>query len=51
LAVICAVIGTALSRGLLARMSDSQFYYWIRRIILVLGAVYIAEGIWHMAGR
>jgi hypothetical protein len=32
-------------------MSDAQFYFWIRRIILVLGAVYIAEGIWRMAGR
>jgi hypothetical protein len=32
-------------------MSDTQFYFWIRRIILVLGAIYIAEGLWDLAGR
>jgi hypothetical protein len=51
LAVACAVLGTALSRRFLDRMSDAQFYFWIRRIIFVLGAIYIAEGIWRMAGR
>ncbi len=51
LAVACAVLGTALSRRFLEKMSDTQFYYWIRRIILALGAIYIAEGIWHMAGK
>jgi uncharacterized membrane protein YfcA len=51
LVVACAVLGTALSRRFLERMSDRQFYFWIRRIILVLGAIYIAEGLWHMVGR
>jgi len=51
LAVGCAVLGTALSRRFLDRMSDTQFYFWIRRIILVLGAIYIAEGLWDLAGR
>ena len=29
-------------------MSDKQFYHWTRRVILALGAVYIAQGVWQM---
>ena len=29
-----AVLGTTLSRSFLDRMSDKQFYYWTRRVIL-----------------
>ena len=43
-----AVLGTTLSRGFLDRLSDKQFYYWTRRVILALGAVYIAQGLWQM---
>jgi len=43
-----AVFGTTLSRRFLDRMSDKQFYHWTRRVILALGAVYIAQGIWRM---
>ena len=43
-----AVLGTGLSRRFLDRMSDKQFYHWTRRIILALGAVYVAQGIWRM---
>ena len=46
-----AVLGTTLSRGFLDRLSDRQFYYWTRRVVLALGAVYIAQGIWQMAAR
>lgn len=49
-AAACAVLGTTLSRRLLDRMSDVQFYYWTRRVILGLGAVYVAQGVWQMAG-
>lgn len=49
LVAACAVLGTALSGRLLDRMSDKQFYYWVRRIIMVLGAIYVAQGVWHMA--
>ena len=41
-----AVLGTNLSRRLLDKMSDKQFYWWTRRVILALGAVYVAQGIW-----
>jgi uncharacterized protein len=50
-AAIFAVIGTTLSRGFLDRLSDRQFYYWTRRVVLLLGAVYIAQGVWQLAGR
>ena len=50
-AAIFAVIGTTLSRGFLDRLSDKQFYYWARRVILALGAVYIAQGLWQMAAK
>jgi uncharacterized protein len=44
-----AVLGTTLSRRFLDRMSDRQFYYWTRWIILALGTVYVAQGLWQMA--
>jgi uncharacterized protein len=44
-----AVVGTTLSRRFLDRMSDRQFYYWTRWIILALGTVYVAQGLWQMA--
>ena len=46
-----AVVGTTLSRSFLDRMSDKQFYHWTRRVILALGAVYIAQGLWLMVTR
>src|SRR5471032_592313 len=48
-AAACAVLGTTLSRRMLDSMSDKQFYWWTRRIILALGAVYIGQGVWQMA--
>ena len=50
-AATCAILGTSLSRRLLDKMSDKQFYYWTRRIILALGAVYIVQGVWQLAAR
>jgi uncharacterized membrane protein YfcA len=46
-----AILGTQLSRRLLDKMSDKQFYYWTRRVILALGAVYVAQGVWQLAAR
>ncbi|MBM3650086.1 MAG: sulfite exporter TauE/SafE family protein [Alphaproteobacteria bacterium] len=48
-AAIFAVIGTTLSRSVLDRLSDRQFYFWTRRIVLAIGVVYIAQGVWQMA--
>jgi uncharacterized membrane protein YfcA len=47
-AAVFAVIGTTLSRYVLDRMSDVQFYRWTRRVILVIGTVYIVQGVWQM---
>jgi uncharacterized membrane protein YfcA len=46
-----AVLGTTLSRSLLDRMSDKQFYRWTRRVILGVGAVYAGQGVWLMVTR
>ena len=46
-----AVLGTTLSRSFLDRLSDRQFYYWTRRVILGLGAVYVGQGFWLMVTR
>ena len=48
-AAVFAVLGTTLSRGVLDKLSDRQFYYWTRRVILAIGAFYIAQGAWVMA--
>ena len=45
-AAVFAVLGTTLSRSVLDRLSDRQFYYWTRRVILAIGAFYIAQGAW-----
>jgi len=50
-AVVFAVLGTTLSRSFLDRLSDKQFYYWTRRVILVIGAIYVAQGVWQVAAR
>ena len=50
-AAVFAVLGTTLSRGFLDRLSDRQFYYWTRRVVLGLGVVYIAQGVWQLATR
>lgn len=46
-----AVLGTNLSRRVLDRLSDKQFYYWTRRVILAIGVVYIAQGVWQVTAK
>ncbi len=50
-AAVFAVVGTTLSRAVLDRLSDKQFYYWTRRVILAIGVVYIGQGVWQMAAK
>jgi cytochrome c biogenesis protein CcdA len=50
-AALFALIGTTLSRSFLDRLSDKQFYYWTRRVILAIGVVYIGQAVWQVAGR
>ncbi len=42
--ILFAVIGTTLARTLLDRLTDTQFRYWQRRIVLGIGTVYIVQG-------
>ena len=50
-AIVFAILGTTLSRSVLDKLSDKQFYYWTRRVILAIGVVYIGQGIWQVAAR
>ncbi|MGE0573378.1 MAG: TSUP family transporter [Reyranella sp.] len=50
-ASVFATLGTTLSRRFLDRMSDKQFYHWTRRVILVIGTVYIGQAVWIMVTR
>ncbi|MEJ1156901.1 TSUP family transporter [Prosthecomicrobium sp. N25] len=45
LAVAAAIAGTSLSRAVLDRITDAQFRVWTRRVVLALGAVYVAQGL------
>jgi uncharacterized membrane protein YfcA len=43
--VVVAILGTSLSRSVLERLSDIQFRSWTQRLVMVIGAVYIAQGV------
>ena len=45
-------LSTAMSSAIASevdRLSDRQFYFWTRRVILAIGIVYIGQGIWQVA--
>jgi uncharacterized membrane protein YfcA len=44
--VVMAIAGTSLSRALLERMTDVQFRLWTQRLVMGIGAVYMAQGIY-----
>lgn len=48
-AVVAAIAGTSLSRAVLERMTDTQFRVWTRRVVLGLGAVYVAQALYEFA--
>lgn len=48
LAVICAVTGTSLSKFVLERLNDKQFRRWTQALVMVIGAVYLIQGV-HLA--
>ena len=43
LAPLAAILGASLAARVLERMTDKQFYWWTRRIVLVLGVYYLVE--------
>jgi uncharacterized protein len=44
--VVMAIVGTSLARTVLERLTDVQFRWWTRRIVMTISVVYIAQGIW-----
>ncbi|HSN19639.1 MAG TPA: hypothetical protein VLS49_03125, partial [Usitatibacter sp.] len=48
--VVAALAGTRLSANVLERMSDVAFRLWTRRVIVVLGVLYLASGIGALRG-
>jgi hypothetical protein len=45
LAIALALIGTQLSRHVLDAISDAQFRTWTRRLITVIAAIYLIQGL------
>ena len=45
LAIALALVGTQLSRCVLDGLSDAQFRNWSRRLITVIAAVYLIQGL------
>ena len=45
-AIIAAVIGTTLGGPILEKLSNAGFRLWTRRIVLVVGSISIAQGVW-----
>ena len=43
--VALAFVGTSLSTRVLERMDDTSFRYWTRRVVMALGAAYLASGL------
>lgn len=48
LAVVCAVTGTSLSKFVLERLNDTQFRRWTQGLVMVIGVVYLIQGV-HLA--
>ena len=43
--VLMAILGTSLSRAVLEGLTDIQFRSWTQRLVLGIGAVYVAQGV------
>jgi uncharacterized protein len=46
LSVTMAIVGTSLSRTILERITDVQFRRWTQRLVMAIGAVYMAQGLY-----
>lgn len=51
LAVGMAIIGTSLSKFVLERLSDHQFRRWTQALVMVIGSVYLVQGVYLLATR
>jgi uncharacterized membrane protein YfcA len=48
-AIAAALVGTTLAGPVLERLSNAQFRRWTRIIVLVVGTISIAQGVWLLA--
>src|SRR5690606_20941258 len=46
LAVVMAITGTSFSKFVLERLSDKQFRRWTQVIVMVIGSVYLIQGVY-----
>lgn len=51
LAVGLAIVGTSLSKFVLERLSDHQFRRWTQVLVMVIGSVYLAQGLYLLITR
>jgi len=45
LAIVMAIIGTSLSKFVLERLNDQQFRRWTQILVMVIGSVYLVQGV------
>lgn len=50
LCILMAVLGTTLSRSVLEKLSDAQFRRWTQSIIMLIGGLYLAQGVYLYTG-
>jgi uncharacterized protein len=48
-AVAASIVGTSLARPVLERLSEAQFRQWTARIVTVIAAVYLVQGLYLLA--
>lgn len=51
IAIIMAIVGTTLSKFVLEKLSDQQFRRWTQGIVVAIGVVYLAQGVYLVATR
>ena len=51
LCIVTAVLGTTLSRRVLDGMTDAQFRSWSRRLVILVGTVYLGQGVFLLVAR
>jgi uncharacterized membrane protein YfcA len=51
LAIPLSIMGTTLGAKVLDRMSDDVFRRWTKRLVTLIGAYYLASGVWMLVGQ
>jgi uncharacterized membrane protein YfcA len=49
--IAMAILGGSLSKFVLERLTDTQFRFWTKWIIMLIGAVYLTQGVWVVINR